>query len=256
MKRTPELFDQIEAYINLELSEEQRLDFELLIKQDSALRKEVALHKRLHSTIANKEVLNFKSQLKTIGESLKETDFTKRVNKAENTDSRSVFSFNWKMAASVALIVGLLGSFWYNNNTHENDLYAANYVPYPVEGNLRGTRVNESETLQNALKFYKSKKYEEASVLLAQIVSKSPSKEELKVYLGNCYLSLGQTENAIKILAQISESNQYTEVAKWYTALGYIQQNNNVSAQKTLKELVKYDGLYGDQAIKILQKIK
>ncbi|WP_109301763.1 lipopolysaccharide assembly protein LapB [Aquimarina sp. AU474] len=244
MERTQEIFEKIEAYLNNTLSQEERSVFEKEMEQDSELRTEVDKHKVLHDVLSDTDTLAFKEKLVKISEEIK----------AEGTRSGSWFSQHWKMAATIAVILGIGSILWFNaNRTNENQkLYAAYYEPFPIEDTTRGESTND---LGDALLHYAKGEYDRVITTLEELVH-IPDQEQLSLYLGNSYMNTGEEQKAIDIFKNIDNNSKYYENAQWYLALTYLKLGDTKQLKPLLTAIINYNGVYKESATNLQTALK
>ncbi len=244
MERTQEIFEKIEAYINNTLSQEERSVFEKEMEQNPELQTEVDKHKKLHEVLSDTDTLAFKEKLVKISDEIK----------AEGTSSRSWFLQHWKMAATIAVILGIGSILWFNaNRTHQNqELYAAYYEPFPIEDTTRGESTND---FADALIHYAQGEYDRVISTLEELVH-VPDQEQLSLYLGNSYMNTGEEQKAIDIFKNIDGSSKYHENAQWYLALTYLKIGDTKKLKPLLTTIINYNGVYKENATHLQKALK
>ncbi len=243
MKRTPELFEKIEGYLTKTLPKEELIAFEKEIAGNQELKQEIEKHRSLHQIVSDQDTLEFKEKLKQIGDQVKKEE-----------TSTSFFSSFWKIAASIVVLFGVGTLLWYslNNQDHTSDLYAQYYEPFPVEDISRG---DGNVALQNIMKSYTQGNYNDVISALEKYPD-SLKNTQLQLYLGNSYLNTKQEQKAIIQFKNIQKTSQYYENGRWYLALTYLKQGNSKKSKSILKEIVQYNGIYKENAVKLLEALK
>ncbi|EZH71666.1 hypothetical protein ATO12_06815 [Aquimarina atlantica] len=245
MERTPEIFDKIEGYLSHTLPEEEIIAFEKELAANPELHEEVEKHRALHKTLSDQDTLDFKEKLMQISTTIKEE---------QDTTSTSISAPYWKIAASIAILLGVGMLLWYtyiNSFNNTQDLYGAYYEPFPVEDAMRGNTNNEE--MQNIVKNYAKGAYDSVAVML----EKQPNLDnQLRLYLGNSYLNINQEEKAVSSFKDINSNGKYYEVAKWYLSLTYLKLNTPKKSIPLLKEIITYNGAYKDKATKLLKALE
>ncbi|MDH7446014.1 tetratricopeptide repeat protein [Aquimarina sp. 2201CG14-23] len=244
MERTQQLFEKIEEYLAMVLSEEDMVAFEKEMAADPELRDEVEKQRELHHILSDKDTLDFKEKIQKIAAEIKQEE-----SKANTT---SFFSY-WKIAASIIIILGVGGLLWNNLDTKTtfSDLYASHYVPYPAEDVTRGETENKLDTI---LKEYTNGNYEKVIRELQKITTLSKV-EQLRLYLGNSYLNTNKEQEAILQFERISDTSKYYEDASWYRALTYLKLGDSKTSKEILESIIQYNGIYKENAMKLIEKI-
>ncbi len=243
MERTPEIFDKIERYLNNTLPEDEFINFEKEIAEHPALAEEVEKHRTLHTILSDTDTLIFKEKLGNISARIKEEEKARK--------SRLIF---WKIAASIAVILGLGSFFWYaNTSTHNKnqELYLAYYQPFLTEDVTRG---DSDATLQHIMQHYANKHYDSVINGL-QGYNNLAKQKRLQLYLGISYLSTNQEKKALSLFQNIQDSSTYHEIALWYQALTYLKLNQSKKTKQLLKQIIQYDGTYKIKATDLLKRM-
>ncbi|MBQ0734341.1 hypothetical protein [Aquimarina celericrescens] len=239
MERTPEIFEKIEAYLNNMLSQDEVLAFEKEMANNIELQNEVEKHRSLHQTLSDQDTLAFKEKLVTISKKIKKEE--------KHSVSRSFFSSNWRIAASIAIILGIGSFFWYtfNSQNRTQELYAAYYQPFPAEDITRGeTNID----LQEVLKSYTNQEYKK----VIEALERQPNiNDQYKLYLGNSYINIDLEQKAIHQFNNISRDSRYYENSRWYLSLTYLKLAKIKKITPLLDEIIQYDGIYKNDAIRL-----
>ncbi len=245
---TQELFEKIEAYIEGSLSETELGSFKTLIEANPELKNEITIHKELQNELANTKAIDFRKKLITAKEELAQEN-TKQKKKTLASSSY------WKIAASIIFIIGVSTFFWFQNTT-EQDLYAMYYTPYPIGDIKRGADDTENKVFKDILFNYKNQKYQETITDLEKLVLQKPNEEKLKLCLGNSYLNTDQLIKAKTLFKAFStESTNYFD-AQWFLALTYLKMNQKDSMIPILKELISQNTRYKKNAIALLKDLE
>ncbi|WP_106790685.1 hypothetical protein [Aquimarina sp. Aq78] len=244
MERTPEIFEKIEGYLAHTLPKEEAIAFEKELIANPELQEEVEKHRVLHKTLSDKDTLDFKEKLMQISATIKE----EQSHPPAPVSSPSY----WKIAASIAILLGVGMLFWYTYTNQHNtqDLYGVYYEPFPVEDAMRGNTNNEMHSI---IKNYAKGAYDSVAVVL----EKHPNLDsQLQLYLGNSYLNIDQEEKAASLFKDIKSSGKYYEIAKWYLSLTYLKLNTPEKSIPLLKEIITYNGAYKDKATRLLTALE
>jgi len=247
MKRTQELFEKIDAYLNGDLKGNDLELFENTLKSDAKLQEEVDTYRLMQEALKDTDVITFRERLKTIDTEIEEEKFKK-------VTSKKSFSIYYKIAAVFIAIVGVSSFLWLFNPI-ENNLYEHYYVPYPMDELTRNSHTTLSE-LKDVSILYEKKKYQKAIPTLEKLVQKHSTDDKLKLYLGNSYLNVNQEEKAIVLFESILKNDTLRDDALWFLSLAYIKTENYNKATIFLKELVSYENLYKSSALNLLEELE
>lgn len=239
MKRNQELFEKIESYLDGSMSELELENFEFDLRNNNDLQREVDLHRFLEGELKKTDSWEFRKNLIKIGENLKIKERKKLI--------------FWKIAVSIALVVGLSAYIWLHYSVDNNQLFDNYYKVYPVEDLVRGTMINKLDT---TLLKYKNGEFIEAIPELNDHIKNEPHNSILKLYLGSCFLQTDQEKKAIGVLQGISIQNKEYETAQWYLALSFLKIGNIEETKIVLNEIVQLNGIHKKNAQSLLKELK
>ncbi|MEX0275120.1 MAG: tetratricopeptide repeat protein [Flavobacteriaceae bacterium] len=241
-KRNPELFDLIEGYLNDRLNDTAKREFEERLAADVDLREEVEKHRELHQAMLDEDAIRFRKKLIRIENEEPNIQYPKEKR----------FVFNWRIAAVIAMVLGLGLFFAYLNTTSEKSLFESHFSVYPLEDTVRG---NQQEDLQSAFETYGQEDFETAASRLETVVDKMPDAHELRLYLGSAYLKIGQPQKALSEFESLTNSTSYAEQAKWYKALTYLKMKQNDKVIALLDDIIAFDGIYKNDAMNLYENL-
>lgn len=225
MERNQELFERIEGYLGSSLTFEEREQFEREVNANPDLKKELELHRSLHTEMSDTDSLEFRKKLEDIARGLKKKKKTPY----------------WRYAAIILVLLGAATFVWLQMQTGNSTLFDKHYKVYPVEDAIRGA---EQSGTQQILKYYTHENYEKVVPLLTAFCAENPENTRFKIYLGNALLQTGQAEKAISTFLGITEDSANYEDSLWYLALSYLKINKLDQARSTLEEVILYDGVH------------
>ncbi|MBP2831748.1 hypothetical protein J8281_06060 [Aquimarina sp. U1-2] len=243
MERTPEIFEKIEAYLNNTLSQDEVLAFEKEIANTVELQNEVEKHRSLHQTLSDRDTLKFKEKLVTISKKIKKEE--------EHSASQPFFSSNWRIAASIVIILGIASFFWYtfDSQNRTQELYATYYQPFPAEDITRGKPITE---LQDVVSSYVNQNY---TRVIEALENKANINDQYKLYLGNSYMNTNTEQKAILLFESIPEDSPYYENSRWYLLLTYLKLGKIQKMKPLLNAIIQYNGLYKKDAIRLKEAL-
>ncbi|MBT1687601.1 tetratricopeptide repeat protein [Dawidia soli] len=139
-------------------------------------------------------------------------------------------------------------------------LYETYYRPYPdvfnpsVRGEPGTTTASAREKASAA---YRAGRYPEALQLFRSLSGADRQEQDnIRLYLGNCYLALDSLDAAAKAFLSIGGDSHIASQAKWYLAMTYLKAGTADRAKSVLHTLADEGGSYADRAREILQKIE
>jgi len=204
--------------------------------------KEAEFDKHVKKAITAEKRKEQKEFLRSLEDSLSESD-------------RSSQGFNWRIAASVAVLIGLVSSFFLFNQTPSSDeLYDDFFAPY---SNVVAPVVRDQVSLSKkaaAFSEYERGNYEEAIEQLSLLTKEDSLKSTTRdFYIANAYLQLNQFEEAKKLLQQVVDQNkEWKDESTWYLALISLKMNNIDTSISYLKELQQNSDVFKSKVDSLL----
>jgi tetratricopeptide (TPR) repeat protein len=225
-----ERFDQIEAYLFDQMSEEQRQAFEASIAQDRELAAEVEVHRLEHEVMQALTVDELRGKMQHWEQEVDDEAIIASLANASttlsaNTDTTAtptatpVRKLNWRRLATVAavfLIMLIVGQRLIHNQygnqaiIGETDLYGNEFVTRGDQGPLN--RTTYELAIEQSGKAYKLEDYPVAIQSMQKALSVATSiieKQEAEWKLALIYLSAGEDEKAKKTLQTIIETTDH-----------------------------------------------
>jgi len=243
--------EEIEGYINNELSEKQMAMFEDELVSNRALYAEIELVKEIDQSIQEKDIIQLRSKLR---------DITAR-NSAEKHREQIIDSRFWHrktaitvVAASLILLLGITGLIRY---TSDKDIYSKYYTRYETAGISRSSEAVTDRTFFTALQKYNKKDYQSALTLLQQVVTNDQGNMAGHFYSGVSLQELGRYASAIQEYQAVVQDrdNLFTEQAQWYIGLCMIQLKDEEKAIQHFKRIALGKGFYQQKAAEIVKKM-
>lgn len=234
----------IERYFEGTLNDEEQIEFNKLIAEDVDFKKDVDFQKNVKVSIALHERSQLKEKLAGFEVELK--------NKKQFLSSRK-----WLSVAAVFLVFISVGYLFLFDSSKEVDLYNEYYQFYPnIE--MPATRGTTSVSLQQqAFLFYDSGNFSEAELLFNQIYQESREEYAL-LYRGICFMEMNNFEAAVDTFTtiDINNSTTYSDKISWYLALCYLKLGQEEAAKTLLVKVKNREGVFKNQALDLLEKLK
>lgn len=248
----------IGKYLNGELKREELDAFEEKLETDTLLQQELKLEQELDGIILDEDVLGFRKEVIGVREEMLEQKKTTRA----ITPVRFGESKWYLMAASIVVLIGLAGYFYFlQNQTVSNErLFAQYYSAYPSDIAERSDEISPNDPFILGLTEYEEASFYGAIRFLTISVGDDNQNFTAWLYLGISYLetdSLLKASKGFNIIVN-DQNNLFIEQAKWYLALTYIKANDKKHQQKIhnlLNSIVEDNGDRAKEAKEILEKI-
>ena len=218
-----EEFEQIENYLLNKMTNNEQLIFENNLKIDSELREKVGACKILIDAV---EVQSLKEKM---------DDFHNDV--SSNVISLSKTRRKWQsfaMAASIAVLIGLSGFWFLNNNSKNQKLYAKYYKPDPGLPTVMST--SSQYDFYDAMVNYKRGDYKLAIEKWKLLLKQKPQNDTLNYFIGVAYLADKNEIMSIPYLEKTVKQTQsiFRNEGFYYLGLAYLKNDNIQLAKKNL----------------------
>jgi TolA-binding protein len=205
----------IEAYLEGNLSEEEKVDFEVRLLVDKELEEEFELYKKIVGSFKDIQSENIRKQLQAIDEEL------------DNRNNSSTNKFYW-WAGIAAVLLGVLfiHNLYFPSNNFNKDFIPAE-AGLPV---LMST--NSNLEFDNAMSQFKYGNYNLASKEFSIALKKNPTNDTTLYFLSISFLQNGDYKESIKILNELMKqpNSKYYEKGEFYLALSYWAEKRNKEA--------------------------
>lgn len=244
--------EELENYINSELSNEELASFEAELTSNQKLMDEIDLIKNIDLALSETDVMRLRNNLQNIASEIASNKQTERSFVGKFKAKRIVLS---TVAASLILLLGITGIL---SRQSQDDIYQKFYTKYEATGIVRSANLTANKTLSEALQKFENQDYNAALNLFTEVISRDQNNMVGHFYTGISLQETGKYQNAIKEYETviIDKDNLFTEQAEWYIGLCYLQTNENKKAYKQFKKIAKNEGFYQQKAQSILNKIK
>lgn len=245
--------EEIEGYINSELTEHEMDLFEAQLSDNKELNKEIELVKNINKALQENDIMQLRYKLRNIAEN----------NIRENHSERS-FTLKFRprrisisiAAASLIMLMGITGLL--SRYSAEDNIYQKFYAKYETTGIPRSSNTMNNQTLAIALQKFNNKDYESALNLLQEVISKDQNNTVGHFYSGVSFQEIGKYKDAIDEYEVVvtDKDNLFIEQAEWYIGLCYIQTKEDKKAIKQFNKIANNHGFYQQKATAILREMK
>lgn len=234
--------ERIQKYLANELTANEMVEFEELVKMHSELQEEIQLYRKVTGAIADPTLENFKNDLDIIHN--------------KNFGSQNGFtvkpSRQWYLIAALFLILITIASvFLFKNKEIDPQLIFLKYYQ-PLSDNYSRGSVNDAYGI--AVQTFNSKNYNLAFEQFEEIATVDIENYSAKLYLGICGIELGRFSKAETQFKLIIESQDpfFIQDAEWYLALLYLKMEDVEKATNIFEEINKKDGMFSKNASLVL----
>lgn len=245
-----EIHQQIEQYVNGEMTEAERMAFNEKLKHDAVLSEQVALYRQADQALSDEKLLDFAEMLEAVKSEYHESEENKPRQKVRNFKSY----FLYGIAASLLLIVSTL-LFWPKPDVDTLTWYEANYSPYPAQVQ-RSTGDGYPEKLDQALSAYRNQQYDLAIELIQPYRTTPPYGAMADFYTAQALMATNRLEEANIMWEQMlsGEASVYRQSVQWYLALSYVRLGELGKARELASEITQIpQHAYGRKAEILLE---
>ncbi len=220
-----EIYIAFDRYLNNEMPENEKTEFEDRLYNNAAIREKFEIYKETTHFLNNKfsdETDVFKRNLASVSNGY----FTE--SKLQKT---KVIRFNPWISGIAASLVLFIGTWMFlQNQTPEYTDYNNHETAMFVE------RGNDDENLKNAQNYFNEKKYGKAVETFSKInIENSP---ELQYFYAISLVEISDFTKADLLLNVIIEGNSsYKYKAAWYLALSKLKQENKEDCKMILEQI-------------------
>jgi tetratricopeptide (TPR) repeat protein len=167
---------------------------------------------------------------------------------------------NWRLYYRVAavLIIAVAALLYLVNQKPQHEiLFAKYFTPYP--NTIPITRGASGEIkLKRGLAEYEFENYEQAIIILEDVVTSEPENTTAKFYLGMSYLCRNQPDSAVaQFRSEIQHGkNPFVEPARWYLGLAALKKRDVNQASMIFGQLKAESQAYKQQANELLNLLE
>lgn len=237
---------QIERYLNQEMTESERTDFDQQIAQDPDLRETLALYKSFDAALGASTVNAFREQVATA---------LKLRNKNAGDRFAGIARRYWLFAVGVIVLLLMGLWYWMRMADQPEQIFARYFKPSITLDSVRGTAAPQDLLHDQAMAYYRRQNYPTAIALLQSAIDADTAQYNSYAYLelAQLYLLNKQPDAALQALNQVVQG--HTNEKDWYETMAYLQQNDLSSAITRLKILAQTDNPYRVRALNLLNEI-
>ncbi|MFK8007586.1 MAG: hypothetical protein AB8H03_14500 [Saprospiraceae bacterium] len=262
MKDENDILKLIEAYLENELSDSERTDFEQRLKTDAALAKQMQLHQEVDLALSNPKSFEMETILSEIGDEFSEKYRTPKKNSFSS--SRIRFIYTASIAASFILLAAFLWWQFGQSASNPQQLYAKFYEPYSISTAIRSTNQTINSKLNEGQKKYQEKNYKEAisqfDVILKNENLNTNDIPIVYFYKALSHLGLEELDEAKTMLDKIVaiSDHSYLQQSQWYLALIEMKNGNSERVNFWLNKVLQTSsqGKYAKQAKELLKDLE
>lgn len=232
----------MDAYLQGQLSSEERRAFEERLDQDLEFRNTFEWHQKMSNAIQEIEFRQTLAQLQSSSQQKKEAKIR-----------------SWKPLLGIAAaVVFLIGFFWviYLNQEPSLQKHLAQVELDPGLPTLLGT--SQEVAFGEGMNAYKLQDFEMAKTYWSPLLIAQPSNDTLLFYLAQVDLGTGQNKAAQEKLEQIKAQKEslFLEKANWYLAIAALRLDEPTTAIELLQQIVDQEEEKREEALELLDYLQ
>lgn len=239
----------IQRYLDEEMTEVERLDFETQLHQTETLRQRLDAYRLIAEGIRHQGEQEAWQKIRQLEAEVAEFE-------SESHPNMTKWLFRGMAAALVLLMVGI-PYYWQQDEQVYARLFEQHYAPYQALGGPMRGKQDSVLVLPAAFEAYYEKRYPQAIDLFKQ-ASAQEDRPYVWLYLGNAYLSNDQPQEATEALQHVltyPDVDERTRLrAHWDLGLANLKLNQKEEAVRYFEALQDTED-YGPKAKDILKSI-
>jgi len=231
----------IESYLEGNMSADEKLQFEALLKADPVLAAEFNGYSAAYALVKCNGALQAKEILQR-----------HEVAKYGNNNTR-LLKIIISSAAAIVLVTTLFYFLQSKGEGLQDDLFTTYYTHYRDPISVRSDAVM-SDMRDKANRAFSTKDFIAAESYYSQVSDPTPAD---KLYHGLSALQNSNMHMAITLLEEVSHSqSDYTQQATWYLALAYLKAGKKGESADILRTIVKENAYPHEKAQELLNKLE
>lgn len=241
--------ENIDRYVNHQLTESERIDFENQLESDSDLAERVKLYKEVEEALSRRINMSEGEQVlrKQLGDRRNEYFGEQAIVRKMATPVRKIW---WRGAVSVAAAAIIILLVWQPWQQSLLTRFGQESMTLPT---VRGS--GESGMLTRAARLFNAKDFQAALPVFDSILLAHPDDAQPRFYRGVAYIHLHDGASARGDLQAIFHGHSvYKYKAAYFTALSFAEDGQKDSSRVWLQKIPIDAGIHAD-AEALLKKI-
>ena len=241
----------IEKFITGEMSEAEKQWFLKELEGNEKLRNEVDLRKSTDEILKKQNVMTLRNKLSEIEKQRKEAAIPAKI-------SNKIGYIKYAAVFAALVIIGTL-IIIPGKNLSTEEIVRKYYKPYEAITNQRSvSQTGTDADFTLALEYYNTHDYDKAEILFSKVLEKRPNDMQTVLLKGVSNFEEKKYPDAKQSFVKVidDKNNLYIDQAKWYLALCYLNTKETIKAKELFKIIEKENGIYQDDANKIIRSLK
>ncbi len=265
MEENSQLEEKVIQYLEGDLSQQEKLEFEIEISKDDSLRQLVEEYKVVLDGVDQWNTEKLRTRIQLVNDHLHQSGFfeTPKVATVRSLNQGNIRKY---LAIAASLLVIVTAIVFYQSFKKKDDrIWIANYnLPekelslsllsnFKDQGFFPG--ITGTDTLLLAIQFYANSSYNESLLALNSLPMEIKNSNIVQYYFGLNYMGLSNFYLAESIFKKLCETQQFylNDNSCWRYGLSLLNQNTD---QKKLvsvfEQIANSNSIYSDKAKEIL----
>jgi len=238
----------IERYNADEMSDAEKHWFQKELKSNKDLSVEINLRRKSDEILRRQDIISLRNKL---------TEIEKRREEAIPVKKTKIPTYFYYAAAiAVFMVIGSTAIFPGKKLSNDEIVlkYNKQYEPQTAQ---RSGLADENADFLLALEYYNTHDFANAAILFKKVVEVNPKDMEYSFLYGVANFEDKKYPEAEEWFVKVINNgkNLFTETAKWYLALCYVQTNDREKAYQQLDIISKEGSIYSKDAKKIMRRL-
>jgi tetratricopeptide (TPR) repeat protein len=240
----------IERFNAGEMSDSEKQWFRKELTDNENLRIEVNLRKRSDDVLRRQQVMSLRNKLSEIENRRKEPGKPVKHSKKLTLVKYAALFAGIILIGSIAVIP--------SKSLNREEIMKRYYKPYEPPTSQRSAQSETNVDFTLALEFYNTHDYNKAAALFNKVLENSPNDMQTVLLKGVSNFEEKKYPEAKQSFGQVMDNkdNLYIDHAKWYLALCYLNTNETEKAKQLFRKIGNEEGIYRNDARKILKGLK
>lgn len=240
----------IERFNAGEMNEAEKQWFLKEIEGNESLSNEISLRKRTDEILKNQKVMSLRNKL---------SEIERQRNKVMKPvkDSKKTTYVRYAAVFAGLILIGSITLFS-GKTLNSEKIMKRYYKVYEPPTNQRSAQSGTDADFTQALEFYNTHEYDKAAILFNKVLENKPNDMQTILLRGVANFEVKRYPEAKQSFVKVidNKDNMYIDQAQWYLALCYLNTNDTEKAKQLFEIIEKEDGIYRNDAKKIIRGLK
>jgi tetratricopeptide (TPR) repeat protein len=220
------------------------------IEGNESLSNEISLRKRTDEILKNQKVMSLRNKL---------SEIERQRNKVMKPvkDSKKTTYVRYAAVFAGLILIGSITLFS-GKTLNSEKIMKRYYKVYEPPTNQRSAQSGTDADFTQALEFYNTHEYDKAAILFNKVLENKPNDMQTILLRGVANFEVKRYPEAKQSFVKVidNKDNMYIDQAQWYLALCYLNTNDTEKAKQLFEIIGKEDGIYRNDAKKIIRGLK